>query len=192
MSAFADDPSHFQRWLATHNADSQGGEPGRLDFAQRRVYGRYIAELINPHLGAPGEPGRLQVIYGEGRSISIAPSGVRLSIDDGRCFAGDVGVLATGHDEAPRGGSSCYVNPWESPAASDINRDAAVLIRGTGLTMVDFVVSLRAAGHRGPILPCHGAVSCRRHIVPSPRLTSTPPIFASAQALSRCGASSGG
>ncbi|MGC1710840.1 MAG: FAD/NAD(P)-binding protein [Methyloceanibacter sp.] len=151
MSAFADDPSHFQRWLATHNADSQGGEPGRLNFAQRRVYGRYIAELINPHLGAPGEPGRLQVIYGEGRSISIAPSGVRLSIDDGRCFAGDVGVLATGHDEAPRGGSSCYVNPWESPAASDINRDAAVLIRGTGLTMVDFVVSLRAADHRGPI-----------------------------------------
>ena len=72
----------------------QGGEPGRLNFAQRRVYGRYIAELINPHLGAPGEPGRLQVIYGEGRSISIAPSGVRLSIDDGRCFAGDVARAA--------------------------------------------------------------------------------------------------
>ena len=151
MSAFADDPSHFQRWLTTHDAASQGREPGPLTFAQRRVYGRYIAELITPHLGAPGAPGRLQVVYGEGRSISIAPSGVRVLIDDGRCFAGDVAVLATGHDEAPRGGPSCYVNPWESPAASGIDRDAAVLIRGTGLTMVDFVVSLRAAGHRGPI-----------------------------------------
>ncbi len=151
MSAFADDPTHFLRWLAAHDAASQGREPGPLTFAQRRVYGRYIAELITPHLGQPGEPGRLQVVYGEGRNISTTASGVRILIDDGRCFAGDVAVLATGHDEAPRGGPACYVNPWESPADSGVGRDAAVLIRGTGLTMVDFVVSLRAAGHRGPV-----------------------------------------
>ena len=151
MSAFADDPLHFCRWLAEHDEDAHGHEPGPLTFAQRRVYGRYIAELITPHLGPPGEPGRLQVVYGEGRGIVVTPSGARVTLDDGRCFAGDVAVLATGHDEAARGGPACYVNPWESPTASGIDPDSAVLIRGTGLTMVDFVVSLRAAGHRGPI-----------------------------------------
>ena len=151
MSAFADDPLHFCRWLATHDDDAPAHEPGPLTFAQRRVYGRYIAELITPHLGPPGEPGRLQVVYGEGRGIAVTPPGVRITLDDGRCFAGEVAVLATGHEEAARGGPACYVNPWESPTASGVDADSAVLIRGTGLTMVDFVVSLRASGHRGPI-----------------------------------------
>jgi uncharacterized NAD(P)/FAD-binding protein YdhS len=151
MSAFADDPLHFCRWLAANDEDAKGKAPGPLTFAQRRVYGRYIAGLLTPHLGPSGEPGRLQVVYGEGRAIGVTPSGARITLDDGRCFAGDVIVLATGHDEAAHGGPACYVNPWESPAASGIDPGAAVLIRGTGLTMVDFVVSLKANGHRGPI-----------------------------------------
>ena len=88
MSAFADDPLHFRRWLAEHDEDSHGHEPGPLTFAQRRVYGRYIAELITPHLGAPGEPGRLQVVYGEGRSIVVTPSGARVTLDDGQMLRG--------------------------------------------------------------------------------------------------------
>ena len=39
MSAFADDPLHFCRWLAEHDEDAHGHEPGPLTFAQRRVYG---------------------------------------------------------------------------------------------------------------------------------------------------------
>ncbi|MGD0533640.1 MAG: FAD/NAD(P)-binding protein, partial [Methyloceanibacter sp.] len=146
MSAFADDPLHFCRWLAENDDDAHGEQPGPLTFAQRRVYGRYIAQLITPHLGPPGKPGRLQVIYGEGRAITVTPAGVRIGVDDGRCFASDMAVLATGHDEAVRGAPACYVNPWESPADAGVDRDAAVLIRGTGLTMVDFVVSLKADG----------------------------------------------
>ena len=140
------------------------------------------------HLGPPGEPGRLQVVYGEGRGIVVTPSGARVTLDDGRCFAGDVAVLATGHDEAAHGGPTCYVNPWESPAASGIDPDSAVLIRGTGLTMVDFVVSLRAAGHRGPITPCRGAGSCRRRTARLPPSRSIHATFRSVRASSRFGA----
>ena len=61
MSAFADDPLHFCRWLAENDEDAHGEQPGPLTFAQRRVYGRYIAELVTPHLGLPGEPGRLRM-----------------------------------------------------------------------------------------------------------------------------------
>ena len=151
MSAFADDPLHFCRWLAENDDDAHGEQPGPLTFAQRRVYGRYIAELITPHLGPPGKPGRLRVIYGEGRSIATTPTSVAIGIDDGRIISGDLAVLATGHEETAKAGPACYVNPWESPSDSGVDADAAVLIRGTGLTMVDFVVSLRASGHRGPI-----------------------------------------
>ena len=151
MSAFADDPLHFCRWLAENDEDAHGEQPGPLTFAQRRVYGRYIAELVTPHLGPPGEPGRLRIIYGQGRTIATTPTSVTIGIDDGRSIDGDLAVLATGHDETAKAGPGCYVNPWESPADSGVDRDAAVLIRGTGLTMVDFVVSLRANGHRGPI-----------------------------------------
>ena len=70
MSAFADDPLHFCRWLAAHDDVTKGHEPGPLTFAQRRVYGRYIAELITPHLGLPGEPGRLQVVYGKDMTLT--------------------------------------------------------------------------------------------------------------------------
>ena len=142
---------HFCRWLAENDDDAHGEQPGPLTFAQRRVYGRYIAELITPHLGPPGKPGRLRVIYGEGRSIATTPTSVAIGIDDGRSISGDLAVLATGHEETAKAGPACYVNPWESPSDSGVDPDAAVLIRGTGLTMVDFVVSLRASGHRGPI-----------------------------------------
>jgi uncharacterized NAD(P)/FAD-binding protein YdhS len=169
MSAFADDPLHFCRWLAERGGATCDGQGRPPLFAQRYLYGLYISELITPYLGPPGEPGPLQIANGEARDITVTPSGARITLDDGRCFAGEVAVLATGHDEAAPGGPTCYVNPWESPVASGIDPESAVLIRGTGLTMVDFVVSLKAAGHRGPIY----AMS-RRGLLPQAHRPAAP------------------
>lgn len=151
MSAFADDPQHFCRWLAANDAEAHGQQPGALSFAQRRVYGRYISELVAPLLWTGDRPGRLKVVYGEGRTMVVTPSGVSVSIDDGSSITGDVAVLATGHDDAAPGNPACYVSPWESPGDAGVHQDAAILIRGTGLTMVDYVISLRANNHKGPI-----------------------------------------
>lgn len=148
MSAFADDPLHFCRWLAERGGDTCDGQGRPPLFAQRYLYGQYISELIAPYLG---DGGRLETLRGEGRKLEIEPESVRIGLGDGRMLTGDIAVLATGHDEMKRDGPACYVNPWESPSAAGVDRDAAVLIRGTGLTMVDYVVSLRANGHRGPI-----------------------------------------
>ncbi len=151
MSAFADDPQHFCRWLAEHDAAAGGREPDPLSFAQRRVYGQYIAQLVAPHLWNGDRKGRLEIAYGEGRDIALVGHGVSVGLDDGTLISGDVAVLATGHDEAPVGNPACYVSPWETPGDAGVPKDAAVLIRGTGLTMVDYVLSLRANGHQGPI-----------------------------------------
>lgn len=46
MSAFADDPDHFVRWLAS---DRDAGElhcADRFCFAPRKIYGRYIGSLL--------------------------------------------------------------------------------------------------------------------------------------------------
>jgi uncharacterized NAD(P)/FAD-binding protein YdhS len=161
MSAYADDPLHFCRWLAARGGETCDGQGRPPLFAQRYLYGVYISELITPYLA--GEDAKLAIVHGEARSLSTGAQGVRIELDDGRQIEGDVAVLATGHDEIARGGPACYVSPWESPSDAGIDKDASVLIRGTGLTMVDFVISLRAAGHRGPIY----AVS-RRGLLPQP------------------------
>jgi uncharacterized NAD(P)/FAD-binding protein YdhS len=160
MSAFADDELHFCRWLAERGGNTCDGQGRPPLFAQRYLYGQYISELIAPYIG---EGGRLEALRGEGRTIATGADGVRIGMDDGSFVIGDIAVLATGHDEMKREGPGCYVNPWESPSAAGVDRDAAVLIRGTGLTMVDYVVSLRANGHRGPIY----AMS-RRGLLPQP------------------------
>jgi uncharacterized NAD(P)/FAD-binding protein YdhS len=44
-----------------------------------------------------------------------------------------------------------WSNPWASGVAQGLEKDTPVLLVGTGLTMVDVALSLREAGHRGPI-----------------------------------------
>src|SRR5205823_333049 len=48
---------------------------------------------------------------------------------------------------------ACYADPW-APHAADVGvaADAPLLILGTGLTMVDFVLTRLREGHRGPII----------------------------------------
>ncbi|MBK6782303.1 MAG: FAD/NAD(P)-binding protein [Gemmatimonadetes bacterium] len=48
MSAFPDDPGHFQRWLA---ARTPGADQGT--FAPRMVYGAYLEELLAEALNSP-------------------------------------------------------------------------------------------------------------------------------------------
>jgi uncharacterized NAD(P)/FAD-binding protein YdhS len=88
-----------------------------------------------------------------------ATPSVRLA--DGRSLDADIIVLATGNlpPRAPGGpdawlyDSGAFVpDPWAPGALDDIEPDSPVLLLGTGLTMVDIVLSLESRGHRGPML----------------------------------------
>jgi uncharacterized NAD(P)/FAD-binding protein YdhS len=162
MSAFPDQPDHFWKWLSTRE-DKIGApwhvSPDPFCFAPRKVYGDYIASLIAPLTS--DRKGRLSVIRGECVSISENNSEVSVTLADGSQQHGDVAVLAIGFDTTAPHRASYYVDPWIPPADVGVTSDHRILIVGTGLTMVDYVLSLTFRGHGGPIF----AIS-RRGLLP--------------------------
>ena len=169
MSAFPDQPDHFWRWLCARQDDGRITWQPCTDpfcFVPRRIYGDYIASLIVPLLSDAKPPGGLRIIRGECISIDQDRYGVTTMLADGSYHRGDFAVLATGHEVVPPG-TDHYTDPWASPADAGVTDDARVLILGTGLTMVDYVLSLILAGHQGPIfaLSRHGLLPQAHRLV---------------------------
>jgi len=149
MSALPDDPDHFWRWLATR-ADRLPLCPDPFCFVPRRLYGDYIASLIEPF--ASSEQGqRLTIVRGECVAVSEGWDDVTVSLADGSRLIGEFAILATGHDAATAR-SAWHADPWISPSIPGFSKDATVLIFGTGLTMADYVLTLLREGHRGAIV----------------------------------------
>lgn len=150
MSAWPEDLDHFVRV-----AEAEGGT--RRDFVQRRQFGHYLRDVLSEGI----DTGHLRVV--ERQAVEAEPSdgGWRVQLDNGEAIDASALVLAIGNqppEPLPFGGGSPRVinNPWDAEALAAVedlaetNED--VLLVGTGLTMVDAVLSLDAAGHRGRIL----------------------------------------
>lgn len=154
MSAVADEPDHFCRWLraGAGNARSHWRPGSDLStFVPRTIYGDYLASLNAPFVAQGGRPGRLRVVRSECVSIEESWSGVAVMLADGSRHFADLAILAIGHD-VPGKFEGRHVDPWRAPAEAGVDRDDRVLIVGTGLTMIDYVLSLGAAGHKGRIV----------------------------------------
>ncbi len=154
MSAFPDEPDHFLDWLrANHDPEIDG-----FGFVSRGAYGKYMADLLTPWRGGD----RLSCVRQDCvRLEEPEGGGVIAHLADGATISADVAVLATGHalpDACPEGLVS---QPWTG-TSEDVG-DGSILVVGSGLTMVDQVMSLLDAGHRGEIV----AVS-RRGLLPQP------------------------
>jgi uncharacterized NAD(P)/FAD-binding protein YdhS len=170
MSAFPDEPDHFWHWLKTNHLDA--GCDDAFCFVPRAVYGRYLTDLLHSHRVscAPGQA--LHVLRGECVSLRPTRLGVEVKLTDGSSAFGHIAVLATGNEAPPNAHGQCGASPWQEPQQAGIGPDDAVLIVGSGLTMVDYVVSLLRAQHRGPIT----AIS-RRGLLPQPHHAVTPPVI---------------
>jgi uncharacterized NAD(P)/FAD-binding protein YdhS len=154
MSAFPDQPDHFWRWLCARQDNGRStwehcGDP--FCFVPRRIYGDYIASLIAPLLSDGEESGGLRIIRGECTAIDQSRYGVAITLADGSRHQGDFAVLATGHETA-LSPTDYHVDPWIPPADAGVQQSAKILIVGTGLTMIDYVLSLILVGHKGPIV----------------------------------------
>jgi uncharacterized NAD(P)/FAD-binding protein YdhS len=175
MSAFDDDPDHFLRWLAT----CPGNEDAHTaSFIPRATYGRYIESLLGERLWGETRDHSLFLFPDEAIGLDLEDDGATLRMECGRPVLVDAVVLAVGNfpPEAPRGlqalrESPRYLSdPWDPEALGRIPKSAPVLIVGTGLTMVDLVLSLLDQGHTGPMT----AIS-RHGLLPHAHTESGPP-----------------
>ena len=151
MSAFADDPDHFFRRFEALGGDQDG-------YAQRRFYGAYLEDILEEAKST----GLVTTIAGEAVLAERDGDVWKVVLADGRALDAAALVLAMGN-EAPGGiaalaglGERYVANPWGAEARNVMraaaDSGAAVLIVGTGLTMVDTVVSLDEAGFGGRIV----------------------------------------
>jgi uncharacterized NAD(P)/FAD-binding protein YdhS len=163
MSAWPDRPDHFARWC----------EDDGSTYAQRRDFGRYLGEQLAE---APGVTTVEAIAIGARR----VGEGWEIELSDGQAVRAAAIVLAQGNQPpTPFPGSNrlpadLFVNnPWSEAAHDGVVRAAAagedVLILGTGLTMVDTVLSLHAAGHAGHITALsRRGLAPRAHVHPPP------------------------
>jgi uncharacterized NAD(P)/FAD-binding protein YdhS len=162
MSAFADDPDHFWRWLAARGevANADGGD--RFRFFARGLYGVYLESLLLPHLPTQGRPDALTVVRDEACAVNVTANGVEIALQTGASIHADVGIFACGHESIVDDGP-LYISPWSQPVGGGAPADATILILGTGLTMVDTATALHERGHKGRVV----ALS-RRGLLPQP------------------------
>lgn len=150
MSAFPDDMNHFVDWLKTRLPDSNAGT-----FASRIVYGDYLADIFSATVK---DNSNIEYMEGDVINVSREHEYWKLQLKNGSVIFAQAVVLAFGNLLAPNDPidfsevkSLYWKNPWSEDVALSLEKDAPVLLVGTGLTMVDVALSLREVGHRGTI-----------------------------------------
>jgi uncharacterized NAD(P)/FAD-binding protein YdhS len=147
MSAFADDEEHFVRWLRDNAPDVADKLPSPFFFAPRHLYRDYLASLLAPHFAQ----GRLRRVHAAAVGVDEGDTGVRVRFADGGGENADLLVVATGNEGPSLPRAAWRYDGWRSGPAPPIDPEAPVVMIGTGLTMVDWALSLLNAGHRGQI-----------------------------------------
>ena len=168
MSAWPGDPDHFARRF-----ESEGGDPG--GYAPRRLFAQYLREILDEAVAT----GHIELVEATAVRGRRENEGWRINFDDASAMVAKALVLAIGNQEpdslnAFEGVGKRFIrNPWGTEARSAVEElaatDGSALIVGTSLTMVDLVLSLDAAGHKGRIV----ALS-RRGLVPRAHMELEP------------------
>lgn len=165
MSVDPDNSDDLTQWLTDHIAgggwpeSDQQHVPVSELFPPRGLFGVYVqqrlteAQQVGAQHGSTVEHVRAEVV-----DLQDCGDSVQLTLSDGQQLQGAFAVLATGMFPAARtpqkqssGLNAAALDPWDVAAMRQLDPHSTVLIIGSGLTMVDAVVSLEQAGHRGPI-----------------------------------------
>nr|WP_315446619.1 FAD/NAD(P)-binding protein [uncultured Pseudomonas sp.] len=165
MSVDPDNPDDLTQWLTEHIA--AGGWPQSSEqqvpvcelFPPRGLFGVYVQQRLAEARKVGEQYGStVGHICAEVIDLQTEAESVQVTLNDGQHIRGAYAVLATGMFPAARtpqkessGLNAAALDPWAVAAMRQLDPLSTVLIIGSGLTMVDAVVSLEQAGHRGPI-----------------------------------------
>ena len=162
MSVDPDNADDLTQWLTDYigaggwpESDQQHVPISEL-FPPRGIFGLYAQQRLAEAKALSAST--VEHIRAEVVDLQVGDDSVLLTLDNGQQLRGAQAVLATGMFPAARtpqtqssGLNAAAVDPWDVQAMTHLDPQAPVLIIGSGLTMVDAVVSLEQAGHRGPI-----------------------------------------
>jgi uncharacterized NAD(P)/FAD-binding protein YdhS len=173
MSAFADEPDHFAKWLA-RLPDEERAAAGRKTlaglFVRREVYGRYVQELLSDAIVRQGGFQNLYIVTDGAVALRPGASGLSLETEGGRAYELDAAVLAVGNLPPADPELPGYVaDPWAEGALDRVEPGRPVLLLGTGLTAVDVFLMLQDQGFEGPVV----ALS-RRGLLPRAHAPASP------------------
>lgn len=152
MSAWADDEAHFDQWLR-----AKGLPVGA--YAQRLRFGEYLREILAEAVAS----GLVTVVDGEAVAAHRTGDGWTVALSDGRELAAGELALALGNQPpAPLQVGHGAIDPallcddpWSDAGRAQVAKvaksHAPVVVVGTGLTMVDMVLTLAEAGHDGRV-----------------------------------------
>ena len=155
MSALDSEPDDFLDFLATLPLEVTR-EALAVSYAPRLHYGRYLrARLAQAQQASPA---MLHWFHDQAVALDHLTNSVQLTLDSGEVVHAHGVVLAVGNSSRPlpaRGSAGlppdAALEAWDFDAIKRVPPDAELCIAGSGLSMVDTVLSLAQNGHRGRI-----------------------------------------
>jgi uncharacterized NAD(P)/FAD-binding protein YdhS len=164
MSAFPDHPNHFFNWLRSRSEfNAVADNELREMFVPRMVYGDYIRSLAESHLRPVHTRFNVQFELIEDEAVDLIykdSSNIQIFLSQHDPVMANVVLLATGNqppadlptEAAVKFDQRYCSDPW---ASSFIDRlpphGSEIVILGTGLTMVDVIMTLESVGWQGRV-----------------------------------------
>jgi uncharacterized NAD(P)/FAD-binding protein YdhS len=162
MSAFPELPEHFTEWVLSKSEFSEYHLPSLPElFLPRIIYGAYLSSALDECLKQL--PAHIQIEIKEDEAVDIDCTGGLpcVSLKNGSSFYTRKVILATGNFIPANPGiknkgfyndsKGYFSNPWTADAIRNASSCEDILIIGTGLTMVDNVLSIMESGFKGKI-----------------------------------------
>lgn len=162
MSPFPDEPEHFVRWLKSQKSLSHYlNEDLPLAYLPRALYGKYLVHVLEETLRQRPAFFQYTLLQDEAKDILPMMNKYKVVLHANKAVVANKVILATGNfpptqlpikDERFYASRNYFGNPWVAPATSDIKPVETVFIIGTGLTMLDTVLSIVNKGFNGKII----------------------------------------
>ncbi|MFN8576286.1 MAG: FAD/NAD(P)-binding protein [Candidatus Sericytochromatia bacterium] len=162
MSAFDDEPEHFLKWLKNNNDNPLiSNNINENDFISRSIYGLYLKSILDEYKSIAIDK-NIKLIEINDKAINVIKKeqNIVINFENNSEILVDKLLIATGNYK-PRNinikdnnfyeNNSYYQDPWGSNIFENYNELENILLIGSGLTMVDLVLSFYQRKHKGLI-----------------------------------------